>query len=1179
MSKKDDSDYYCKFCALQSEGIDVDWSDSEEEFKIGELITELKQKSDKDNVNYICRKHLSLANSFKMSTRSRSPRNFSQTYSANDLRPQGRTYRPREYRPREYRHNIKTMDSKRPRSKSEERLSQIDERKSTKEQLFSRHNSEKMKDKKFTKGSSSSSVIEYENCMDCSCQGYHKHKVSQAEFCPELNNDETLSTLEKTLKLSEDLNEFNEKHLNICNTFWYPALSMCDYTNGDKKLEFASLWQRGVALRDILRDGVQNTALRVALEEMTVMSLVCGPVELVQSLVDLGLVRLQSILEDGAGLLHYACLFRQPTLVSWLTGIGIPADSKDKNGDFPDQCCFCPQLRKQLPQKYLHQQGVHLATRVLSLQPSIQDKDAIFKMATSPRRLYDLQKKLQMFEFNVNTECDSSGNFLIHTAVAGGICQLPLIMSLVRLQNADIELCNSSGMTPLMIAAMEGSTILCEVLMCIFGADPNKSNVHTGKYALHYAVANKHVNIISCLLRRGADFNREDYNGCRPDDQGHRYDNMFDCLDIISTARKQRIERLANIVKEGNLDIKELWETDLVITDDDDLTLLMIAARANSVVNLKILLQVCKEKVIDAQYFEPSYYSGSEDICTGMTALSMAARMGHADIVYTLMKEGARCSIKDINGMTALQLAVHYNHEECVEILLGFFPEAYTGIFAAMNVCKKTSIHTKLDKAWHRRQDEIVSSSMLECCLYGKAEELYCVIEDGDKIDMKTGNGSWPLYLAVENGHLDVVKLLCERGADIRKKRSPSGFTVLHAAAKIGHADIMDFLLDLCRPLGHAPTVSKYSHYHRGLDINATDSDGKTALQLAAEKGYMRVVKSLLLHGATTALLDSTGQLFTLSEYGGVWNEIESSRQRHANHVFNFITQKSKKSFLALVKIWLPGFDHNLRDKNGDTPLMVASKYGREEILQFLLQSAVYPQDTDQDDDCISMLSDADSGVLDTTTGYYKPPSSYRDGKAINLDLYFRMEPETVTSRLENLLNDVEKPKGLSIYHDGLVSHVCALNFIDGCNVIHRALQGGDNPKIIKALLMADSTCINMQSMEGLTPLHLACELKRKKSLDVLVATEGIDLNLLTLDGKLAEEMTSSKAIIKIVQNARKGLPVRPRQYVNHMEDSSMAGSFTDYNVMSPPSTQRASTVNFEKVQMRFEAMKRQRKD
>ena len=44
-----------------------------------------------------------------------------------------------------------------------------------------------------------------------------------------------------------------------------------------------------------------------------------------------------------------------------------------------------------------------------------------------------------------------------------GLCQLPLIYSLRHIQHADIELCNSDGLTPLMIAAVEGSNILCDV--------------------------------------------------------------------------------------------------------------------------------------------------------------------------------------------------------------------------------------------------------------------------------------------------------------------------------------------------------------------------------------------------------------------------------------------------------------------------------------------------------------------------------------------------------------------------------------------------------------------------------------------------------------------------------------------------------------------------------------------
>ena len=38
--------------------------------------------------------------------------------------------------------------------------------------------------------------------------------------------------------------------------------------------------------------------------------------------------------------------------------------------------------------------------------------------------------------------------------------------------------------------------------------------------------------------------------------------------------------------------------------------------------------------------------------------------------------------------------------------------------------------------------------------------------------------------------------------------------------------------------------------------------------------------------------------------------------------------------------------------------------------------------------------------------------------------------------------------------------------------------------------------------------------------------TEGIDLNILTLDGKLPEEMATNRRLIKLVQSARKGQPV-----------------------------------------------------
>ena len=70
---------------------------------------------------------------------------------------------------------------------------------------------------------------------------------------------------------------------------------------------------------------------------------------------------------------------------------------------------------------------------------------------------------------------------------------------------------------------------------------------------------------------------------------------------------------------------------------------------------------------------------------------------------------------------------------------------------------------------------------------------------------------------------------------------------------------------------------------------------------------------------------------------------------------------------------------------------------------------------------------------------------------------------------------------------DGIVSHVCAVNLFDGNTPLHRTIEGGDNPAIVSALLEADPAVINMQNDAGMTAVHLACKLGRKKVLEKLL--------------------------------------------------------------------------------------------
>ncbi|VDI05213.1 Hypothetical predicted protein [Mytilus galloprovincialis] len=95
---------------------------------------------------------------------------------------------------------------------------------------------------------------------------------------------------------------------------------------------------------------------------------------------------------------------------------------------------------------------------------------------------------------------------------------------------------------------------------------------------------------------------------------------------------------------------------------------------------------------------------------------------------------------------------------------------------------------------------------------------------------------------------------------------------------------------------------------------------------------------------------------------------------------------------------------------------------------------------------------------------------------------------------------------------------------MDGPTTLHQCLLKGDHCKIIELGLKIDHNdmTVNIQNSSGLTSLHLACQLERRKCTEILVNCPETDLNIPTLDGKLAEEMSNNKNIMKIIQRGRR---------------------------------------------------------
>ena len=104
-------------------------------------------------------------------------------------------------------------------------------------------------------------------------------------------------------------------------------------------------------------------------------------------------------------------------------------------------------------------------------------------------------------------------------------------------------------------------------------------------------------------------------------------------------------------------------------------------------------------------------------------------------------------------------------------------------------------------------------------------------------IEARTPQDESPLMLAALKGHMDLVRQLVARDADINKP----GWAPLHYAATGGHVQIMQFLLE-----------------HSAF-IDAESPNGTTPLMMAAMYGSPEAVKLLLDAGADLAMKNQLG--------------------------------------------------------------------------------------------------------------------------------------------------------------------------------------------------------------------------------------------------------------------------------------------------------------------------------
>jgi len=168
--------------------------------------------------------------------------------------------------------------------------------------------------------------------------------------------------------------------------------------------------------------------------------------------------------------------------------------------------------------------------------------------------------------------------------------------------------------------------------------------------------------------------------------------------------------------------------------------------------------------------------------------------------------------------------------------------------------------HLKKKEIEKRRDEE----KLFKAASRGKVEVVRRLIYD-HMVDvnfiMKKKELRTPMAEASYKGHISVVKILLEAGADIEKGDERKN-TPLHLAALFGHYDIVKLLLDAGAKANCTNSTGRNPFYHTcnsdiakrlieyGADPKKADNDGYTNLHVAVWTGNPLMINTLIEGGA-----------------------------------------------------------------------------------------------------------------------------------------------------------------------------------------------------------------------------------------------------------------------------------------------------------------------------------------
>ena len=366
---------------------------------------------------------------------------------------------------------------------------------------------------------------------------------------------------------------------------------------------------------------------------------------------------------------------------------------------------------------------------------------------------------------------------------------------------AKVNAANDLGATPLWAACQNGSSAMVQLLLAA-GANPNAA-LSLGETPLMVAARVGNPEVVGQLLAKGADPN------------AHAARGQTALMWAVAEKHPRVVEVL--LAHGANLRAKSaVWSDVMAVSPHGYLpynraiphggeTALMFAARDGDLDSAKVLVAAGADV--------------NDQDAWGVSATTLAAHSGYLDLVDFLLKKGADPNRADA-GFSALQIAVMRRDEKMAADLLDHG--------ANPNAPLRTWTPTRRSSHDFHFEPALI--------------------------------GATPFWLAARFDEPEMMRLLVKHGADplfvqhsdyldAKQKRRTETTTALLAALGMGGGT------DDWSPIPHGQREALTLEAAKlavesGVDVNAANTDGRTALDAATRLKYESVVSFLLDKGA-----------------------------------------------------------------------------------------------------------------------------------------------------------------------------------------------------------------------------------------------------------------------------------------------------------------------------------------